>query len=177
MPSDAGLDERLARVALAAFDVDGIFTDGRFTLDADGRDSVQFHTRDGMAVKLLLRAGVRVALVSGRDSKAGRIRAERLGIPIVRFAVEEKGPEMRKILADEGVEPDRALFAGDDLSDLPAFAAVGVTATVADAAPEVIARADLVTVAKGGAGAVREIAERILRASGRWEELIARYTT
>ena len=173
MPSDE--NARLAAIRLAAFDVDGVFTDGTFTLDADGRDAVRFHVRDGMAVKLMLEAGIRVAIVSGRDSRAGRIRAERLGIPIVHFAVTDKAAVLRRIMEEEGVGPEEVLFVGDDLSDLPAFAVAGLSATVRDGAPEVVARADLVTDAPGGAGAVREIAERLLRAGGRWEAIVARH--
>jgi 3-deoxy-D-manno-octulosonate 8-phosphate phosphatase (KDO 8-P phosphatase) len=162
-------------VKLAAFDVDGVFTDGRFSLDGEGRDSVSFHVRDGMAVKLLLAAGIEVALISGRDSRAGRIRAERLGIRNARFAVPDKAAELRKILETERVEPEATLFVGDDLSDLPAFSVAGLAGTVADGAPEVVARADFVTTARGGEGAVREVAELLLKACGRWAEVVARF--
>lgn len=173
MPSDQST--RLSHIRLAAFDVDGVFTDGRFTLDSEGRDFVEFNVRDGMAVKLLLRAGIEVALVSGRESRAGRIRAERLGIRYARFGVKEKAGELERIADEIGVAREEILFVGDDLSDLPAFGVAGLRGTVADAAPEVRKRADFVTRAPGGAGAVREIAELLLNAAGRWEEIVARY--
>jgi len=170
----AELESALAGIRIAAFDVDGVFTDGRFSLRSDGTDSLRFHTRDGLAVKLLMAEGIAVALITGRRSEAVRIRAEALGIPHVHRGVEDKVATLREIAAGEDVPLDRVLFMGDDLPDLPALAVAGVGVAPADAAAEVRARVDLVTEHGGGNGAVREIAERLLAARGRWEAVVAR---
>ena len=167
------LDSDLARIRLAAFDVDGILTDGSFLLAGDGREMMRFHTRDGLGLKLLMRGGVCVAFITGRDSDALAFRARTLGIPHVQKGVEDKEAALRKIATEEGVELSDVLFMGDDLPDLPAMAISGMTVTVPEAPPEVRGRARLVTTRPGGAGAVREVAERILKAKGLWENLIA----
>jgi 3-deoxy-D-manno-octulosonate 8-phosphate phosphatase (KDO 8-P phosphatase) len=174
LPSD--LEASLAGVRLAAFDVDGVLTDGTFSLDGRGEDRVRFHTRDGLALKLLLSEGVEVALVSGRTSEAVRVRAEALGIRHVRLGVTDKAAVLREIAGALEIPRRGVLFAGDDLPDLAAFREAGVAAAVADAAPEVRARAALVTSSPGGRGAVREIAERLLRARGLWDGAVARHS-
>ena len=174
MPSD--LTDRLRNVRLAAFDVDGVLTDGRFLLDCDGRDAILFHTRDGLGIKLLLRAGISVALITGRDSEAVESRGRALGVPHIRRGVSDKAAVLREIAGKENVQPADVLFLGDDLPDLPAMAVAGVPAAVADAAQEVRDRALLVTKRTGGAGAVREVAELVLAAQDKWSEAVSRFT-
>lgn len=180
MPSDGprpaeDLERRLAAVRLAAFDADGVLTDGRFLLLSDGRDGMRFCTRDGLGLKLLEAEGLVLAVISGRRSGALARRAELLGLRHLRTGAGEKGAVLREIAGAEGVPPEETLFMGDDLPDLAAFAAAGVAVAPADAAEEVRARADLVTSRPGGRGAVRELAERLLRARGRFEAALARF--
>jgi 3-deoxy-D-manno-octulosonate 8-phosphate phosphatase (KDO 8-P phosphatase) len=173
--SPAELDGHLARIRLAAFDADGVLTDGRFVLLADGRDGMSFSTRDGLGLHLLMAEGVAVAVISGRTSDALSRRAELLGISRIVRGSKDKAEDLRGLAEAEGIPLAEALFMGDDLPDLPAMALAGVAAAPADAHPEVLARADLVAKAPGGGGAVREVAERLLRARGRYEAAVARY--
>jgi 3-deoxy-D-manno-octulosonate 8-phosphate phosphatase (KDO 8-P phosphatase) len=180
LPSDPPLgeplDRLLAGVRLAAFDADGVLTDGRFLLLSDGRDGMRFCTRDGLGLKLLQSEGVAVAVISARRSGALARRAELLGLRHLRQGAEDKGVALREIAEAEGVPQRSTLFMGDDLPDLVAFASAGVRVAPADAVEEVRARADLVTIRPAGRGAVREVAERILRAAGRYEAALARFT-
>jgi 3-deoxy-D-manno-octulosonate 8-phosphate phosphatase (KDO 8-P phosphatase) len=169
-------DDLLADVRVVAFDVDGTLTDGRVQMQADGQDTVSFHVRDGLAIRLLIGAGVPVAFVSGRQSEAARARAKVLGVPHVHVGVKDKPAVLRKIAGEEGVELRQIMFVGDDLPDLPALAVVGLPAAVADAAPEVLERAALVLGTDGGDGVAREVAERLLRVRGQWESAISRFT-
>jgi 3-deoxy-D-manno-octulosonate 8-phosphate phosphatase (KDO 8-P phosphatase) len=155
-----------------ATDVDGVLTPGTVALDAEGRRMGFFSARDGMGVTVALHAGLEVALVSGARSAALRSRARELGIRHVLDGVRDKGAALRGLLSTLGIAPDAALFVGDDLNDLRAFGAVGVRVAVADAAPELRARADWVTERCGGEGALREVVEGVLRSQERWESLV-----
>ncbi len=166
----------LARVRLAAFDVDGVLTDGSFLLDSRGGDAMRFDTRDGLGLRLLMEEGIVVALISGRRSEALRLRAEALGIRHALRGVTDKAAALRKIAEEEGVELHEVLFLGDDLPDLAAFSLAGVRVTVPEAPPEVRRRAHLTTTRPGGRGAVREVAEWLLAARGRWEAAVARFS-
>jgi 3-deoxy-D-manno-octulosonate 8-phosphate phosphatase (KDO 8-P phosphatase) len=162
----------LEGVQLLVSDVDGVLTAGTIVLDADGRRMAVFSARDGMGVTIAHHAGLEVALVSGASSAALAARAAELGIRHVVTSVADKGAALRALLARTGIPPASALYLGDDLNDLPAFRAVGVRVAVADAAPDVRARADWVTAARGGEGAFREVVERVLRAQGRWSAVV-----
>ena len=175
---DADLDSALRGVRLAAFDVDGVLTDGRFGLTSSGGEGgevVFFHTRDGLGIRLLITSGIPVAFVTGRVSEPVRRRAEALGVPHIVRGSGDKAEDLRKIAAAAGVSLAEVLFVGDDLPDLPAFKVAGVAVAVADAAEEVRARADLVTVQSGGRGAVREVADMILRSQGLLDLAVSRF--
>ncbi len=169
MPSD------LKSVRLAVFDVDGVLTDGTFLLFGDGSDAMRFHVADGLGLKLLLSEGIEVALITGRSSEALLRRAEALGIRHIHRGVADKAPVLRSLAATTGIPLKEMLYLGDDLPDLPPLAMVGVPVAVANAAPEVKEAASFVTKRPGGQGAVREVAERLLRARGQWEIVIRRF--
>jgi 3-deoxy-D-manno-octulosonate 8-phosphate phosphatase (KDO 8-P phosphatase) len=162
-----GARELLAGIRLAVFDVDGVFTDGRFYLSDAGIESKAFHTQDGHGVKELLRAGIAVAVISARNSEAVRLRMAELGVPHVRQGVADKLQEFESLLADLELEPAHCAYTGDDLPDLPLLHAAGFAVAVANAVDEVKAAADYVTHAPGGAGAVREVCELVLRSTAR----------
>jgi len=172
---NADLVERARRVRLLLFDVDGVLTDGKILLHADGTESKQFDIRDGTAIVLAQRAGLTTGLLSARQSAATTERATQLRIPIVRQGASDKLETLGEILAGEGLAEDEVAYMGDDLLDLPVLSRVGLATAPADAAPEVRARVHWVTSAKGGSGAARELIEMILRAQGRWEGLLATY--
>jgi 3-deoxy-D-manno-octulosonate 8-phosphate phosphatase (KDO 8-P phosphatase) len=177
MASTADLDRRLARVQLLLLDVDGVLTDGGVTWNNQGIESKTFHIRDGLGLKLWQRAGGRTGIVTGRSSHVVQLRAAELGIGIVRQGVEDKLETTAAILAETGLSWEETAFIGDDLPDLPVIARAGVGIAVADACGEVRAAAAVVTQLPGGRGAVREAIERLLRARGSWEAIVARSAT
>jgi 3-deoxy-D-manno-octulosonate 8-phosphate phosphatase (KDO 8-P phosphatase) len=169
------LDHRLARVQLVLLDVDGVLTDGGVTWANDGIEHKTFNIRDGLGLRLWQRAGWRAGIVTGRSSHVVQLRAAELGIGIVRQGVDDKLAATTAILAESGLSWEQTAFIGDDLPDLPVVLRCGVGIAVADACAELRAVADLVTNLPGGRGAVREVIERLLRARGGWEGIVARY--
>jgi 3-deoxy-D-manno-octulosonate 8-phosphate phosphatase (KDO 8-P phosphatase) len=164
---------RLAGVRLLALDVDGVLTDGRVTYVGD-HELQSFCVQDGQGLVWLRKAGVELAWITGRGCQATERRAHELG---VRELHVRSGPK-DKVLADIqqrlGVTPDETAAMGDDLPDLGLAERAGFFAAPANARREVRARASLVTRASGGAGAVRELVEHILRAQGRWRDVLRR---
>lgn len=174
------LDVALAgRLRLVGFDVDGVLTDGGVYLGHVGDHPVElkrFDIQDGMGVKLLRAAGVCVVLVSGRISEATRLRAREIEVDeVAQDDAAHKLPAFTAILERRGITFDECAFAGDDLADLPLLTRVALPIAVANAAAEVKSVAQYITAAPGGRGAVREIAEAILRARGAWDDQVQRY--
>ena len=157
-----------SRVSLLFLDVDGVMTDGRIALDEDGRETKSFHVKDGLGLKLLMSAGIEVVIVTGRISAAVTRRAEELGIHEVHQGIDEKGRFCRQFREKRGLPVASVACLGDDLPDLEMFHESGMPMAVADAAAEVRAAARYVTRRKGGAGAVREACEYLLKARGKW---------
>ena len=170
------IEERAARVKLLLLDCDGVLTDGRIMLLADGDEQKTFHTRDGHGLVLLHRAGLQSGIISGRTSAAVAARARDLGITHVRQGTHNKIVEFAEVVAAAGVREEMVAFVGDDVTDIPLMRRSGFAVAVADAAAEVRACAHYVTELPGGFGAVREVCELILKAQGRWAELMRRYT-
>ena len=160
-------------VDLLILDVDGVMTDGQLYYASDGSEIKPFYAQDGAAIKMLQSAGIPVAIISGRTSEATARRARELGIAHVYQGVEDKTAALRTLCETSGIAAERMAHAGDDIPDLPLFDRVGMRLSVAEAHPEVAARADYVTAAAGGAGAVREICHLILIARGLWESALA----
>jgi len=169
------VERRASRVRLLLLDCDGVLTDGRITLVGEGDESKSFHTRDGHGLVLLRRAGVGTGIVSGRTSSAVVRRARELGVDHVRQGAHDKVEVFESLLAEAGVTADEVCFVGDDVVDIPLMRRAGFAAAVADATPETRAAAHYVTRLPGGFGAVREVCELILKAQGRWEELMRPY--
>lgn len=167
----AELDGRLAHARLLVLDVDGVLTDGSVVYGPSEEIAV-FHVRDGLGIKLLVREGLTVAWISGRGCEATRRRAAELGVEEVHLRSGPKGAVLAELQARLGVGPEHTIAMGDDLPDLALAAGSAVFATPADAHAEVRARAHLVCAARGGRGAVRELAETILRARGRWGPVV-----
>lgn len=159
-------EQRAAQVRLVALDVDGVLTDGRLYYGAQGEALKVFDVRDGHGIKMLLGHGIDVAILSSRSSDIVATRARELGIGRVLQGRPDKSEAWKELLAEAGVPASAAGFIGDDLPDLPVLATAGLAATVADARDEVKAVAHWVTPQPGGRGAVRALAEFILRAQG-----------
>lgn len=164
---------RAKGIRLLLLDVDGILTDGGITIDANGAETKTFHVRDGHGIKLLQWAGIEVAILSGRRSGATDRRAAELGISLVHQGASDKLAALETILTSRGLAPDEVAFMGDDLVDLPVLRRVGLPMTVADAVDELAPFVQYVTRAVGGRGAVREVAEALLEAQGRWADVVA----
>jgi 3-deoxy-D-manno-octulosonate 8-phosphate phosphatase (KDO 8-P phosphatase) len=166
-------DEQIAHpIRLILSDVDGVLTDGLITIDNSGIESKSFSVRDGHGIKLWRKAGFEFGLLTARNSQVVKLRAQELGIQWVRQGFADKLPAAREMMQSIGVEPHEVCYIGDDLPDLPVMASVGLAVTVADGALEVKQLAHWVMDQPGGRGAVRELIERILRAKGRWEDLV-----
>jgi 3-deoxy-D-manno-octulosonate 8-phosphate phosphatase (KDO 8-P phosphatase) len=161
-------------VRLFVMDVDGTLTDGTLTYAADGTELKSFHSKDGAAIKLLPTVGVTPAIISGRTSTPTARRARELGIEHVHQGVGDKAACLRALCAEVGIPEAETAYVGDDLSDLPPMRMCGFSAAPADAATEVRAEAEFVADLPGGRGAVRQAIEALLRADGRWEQILAR---
>ena len=173
----ATLDARAARIKLLLLDVDGVLTDGKILMHADGSESKRFDIKDGAALVWAQRVGLRVGLLSARPSAVTERRAAELRI---RLLVQSHGPKVRayqQILRREKLEDADVAYMGDDLLDLPVLTRVGFSAAPADAVADVRTRVDFVARAGGGNGAVRELVELLLRAQGRWDAFVAEWTS
>jgi 3-deoxy-D-manno-octulosonate 8-phosphate phosphatase (KDO 8-P phosphatase) len=160
-------------VRLMGFDIDGVMTDGRLYFSPAGDEMKAFFTRDGLGLKMLARSGVRLAIITGRDSAIVARRAENLGIDLVLQGVEDKRAAMAELLSREGLSFAEAGYMGDDIVDLAVMSACGFSATVPDGHPLARRQADFVAAAPAGAGAVREVCELILSAQGNWQAALA----
>ncbi|HOX36438.1 MAG TPA: HAD hydrolase family protein [Candidatus Brocadiia bacterium] len=162
-------------VKLVISDVDGVLTDGTVVYTEGGEQIMTFCVADGAGSAYLARAGIPVALMSGRNCRPVVHRAREMGIREVRMGLESKTETLDEILKEFGVGSDEVCYIGDDFKDVPAMRRVGFPVAVADARPEVKKVAAWVTEARGGRGALREVAERILRAQGKWADVVRRY--
>ncbi|MEM6809731.1 MAG: HAD hydrolase family protein [Pseudomonadota bacterium] len=153
-----------ADIGLVVFDVDGVMTDGKFTLDEAGNESKTFNTQDGYGLRRLIECGIRVAVITGRSSGAVTARTAELGIEHVFQGCRDKHAAITGLLSKLSVEQKQAAAVGDDMPDLPMFEATGIAFAPANAVVAVASRADLITRRPGGDGAVREIADFILAA-------------
>ena len=170
------VQKRAARIRLLLMDCDGVLTDGRIWLFENGEEQKGFHTRDGLGIELLHRAGLRSGIISGRTSSAVQKRAHGLGMSFVIQGCEDKQKAFAEILDQAGLENLEVAFIGDDLNDIPLMLQSGLGVAVADAALEAREHAHYITSVAGGSGAVREVIELILKAQGRWDALTADYT-
>lgn len=159
------IDQRkLENIRLVAFDVDGVFTDGRFYLSDDGVESKTFHTQDGFGIRRLIEGGFEVAVISGRRSKAVQLRMTELGVGHIILGCSDKLAAFDRLLDELGLEPGQAAYTGDDLPDMQLLQRAGTSFAVANAVPEIRAVSDYTTRARGGQGAVREICDLLTRA-------------
>jgi 3-deoxy-D-manno-octulosonate 8-phosphate phosphatase (KDO 8-P phosphatase) len=166
------LRARARPIRLLILDIDGVLTDGSLYFDSKGETLKVFHVRDGHGIKMAQRAGLEVALVSGRRSDAAYHRARELDINRFYEGVRDKLAILEELLAALNLTPGQVAAVGDELVDLPLFHRVGLAVAVADAVPELKAAAHWVTPLPGGKGAVRQVCDLILQAQGKWEELV-----
>ncbi|MGB9807169.1 MAG: KdsC family phosphatase [Thermosulfidibacteraceae bacterium] len=165
----------ISKISLLILDVDGVLTGGEILVDDDGKEVKCFNVRDGHGIVMLHRVGVKTAIITGRISKAVDVRAKELGIEIVYQGAHNKLKVYEEIKKKYGFKDEEIAYIGDDVVDIPILKRVGFAVAVSDAHPEVKKYVHYVTRAKGGRGAVREIADMIIRAKDKWEEIIERY--
>ncbi|PLW82912.1 phenylphosphate carboxylase subunit delta [Kineobactrum sediminis] len=169
------LQLRAREIRLLALDVDGVLTDGGVIYSSDGAELKIFNIKDGIGIRLLQKAGVEVAIITGRHSEMVDRRAAELGIGKVIQGRADKLTALRELCLERDLQLAQCAYMGDDLPDLAAIKAVGLGLGVADAVAAVRNAADWCSLANGGAGAVREACEWLLNARGQWAELEAGY--
>jgi len=174
-PETPDIDARAKRIKLLLMDCDGVLTDGRLWLMADSDEQKTFHARDGQGISLCHHAGLKTGIISGRTSSAVERRAQDLKMSYVRQYAKDKVKALDEILAAAGVTADECAYIGDDVADIPVMQRVALAVAVADAVPETKQAAHYVTGLKGGHGAVREVCDLILKAQGKWDEVMKRF--
>ncbi len=162
-------------IKLIALDMDGTLTDGTLLYGSDGGQAKAFHVADGLGIVMAQAAGLRIAVISGRTSRAVETRMAELKVTDLIQNCGDKAAALTHMQAKYQVRLEETAFVGDDINDLPAFAVAGLKIAVADASEMLRAKADWVTPRRGGAGAVRDAVEEILRRQGRLEEAVAAY--
>ncbi|EEH70185.1 MULTISPECIES: KdsC family phosphatase [Acinetobacter] len=169
------LQEKARHLQALVLDVDGILSDGFVTLTNSGDEIKSFDIRDGLGMKLVQKAGMKVIIITGRKSNIVEKRMSDLGVDLVFQGREDKGVALREACAQFNILPEDCLYMGDDWPDLSAFSISGMCVTVPNGHEEVRRRAHLVTQAMGGRGAVREVCDMLLTAKGVYQELLEKY--
>ena len=174
-PIPQAVIERARKVRLVLMDADGVLTDGRIIVFADGNEARAYHARDGLAVRIGQMGGLAFGVVSGRRSEAVAARAKELDFVEIHQHVAAKGPCVEEIARRRGLRLDELCFVGDDIVDVPAFRRCGLAVAPCDADPQVFAHVHHVGASEGGRGIVREVVDLILHAHGSWEAATAAY--
>lgn len=167
--------EKAKKIKLLLLDVDGVLTDGRIIYDSLGRDLKLFDVHDGLGVYVLKKAGIPTILITARGSNAIRPRAKDMQVEAVFADISPKTLVLDRILKKYRISLDEICFVGDDLVDLCMMKKVGFPVAVFNACPEIKQASSYITLREGGRGAVREVAELILKAQGEWKDIIAAY--
>lgn len=171
------LEQRMQGIKLILSDVDGVMTSGGITYDNQGVETKTFHVRDGMGIKLWQRTGYRFGIITARSSHIVKLRMDELNVDLVRQGAENKLEIADAIMEEMSLTPEQICYIGDDLTDMALLQTVGLSASVADGAPEVKKSVHMVTKAGGGLGAIRELVEAILKSQNRWQELLQSYSS
>ncbi len=169
------VSDRLKNIKLLLLDVDGVLTDGGIVFSDNGWETKIFNVKDGLGIKLLMSAGIHLGIITGRRSDALSKRCEELGIDLIYDGVTNKAEVLNRILERTGFPVEEVACIGDDLPDLALMKRTGLSIAVADAHATLRENADMITSAKGGRGAVREVCEAILKAKGLWESILERF--
>jgi 3-deoxy-D-manno-octulosonate 8-phosphate phosphatase (KDO 8-P phosphatase) len=169
------LPEKLKDIQLLLLDVDGVLTDGSIIYSDEDSETKVFNVKDGFGLKLVMAAGIKVGLVTGRTSRALHRRCRDLGIRYIYDGVQQKAPLLDKIITETGVGAANTAFIGDDLPDLPLMRRIGLSIAVADAHEVVRDYSEWITSAPGGRGAVREVCDALLKVRGDWEKMMEKF--
>ena len=169
------MEKKLAKIKLLALDVDGVLTDGSINIGNEGELFKSFNAKDGLGISASLRAGLAIAIITGRKSAIIHKRAQELGITLLCEGVKNKYLELERLQQSLKITREETAYMGDDLNDLPAFLAAGVSFAPQDACLEVQEEAQIVLSHCGGRGAVREAIELLLKAQGKWAQIVEGY--
>jgi 3-deoxy-D-manno-octulosonate 8-phosphate phosphatase (KDO 8-P phosphatase) len=167
-------EDRLRQIKMVLLDVDGVLTAGDIIYSDSGEQIKIFNVKDGVGIRLLKEAGLMVGIITGRKGQALHHRCVNLGIDLIFDGVRHKDQVLDTVTARTGISKDAIAYVGDDLPDLPVMKRVGLAVAVADAHEILRQQAHMITRARGGRGAVREISEAILKAQGLWDGLVGR---
>lgn len=168
--------QKLTLIEAVVLDIDGVLTDGRIGYGGDSENEIKFfNVRDGHGIKLAMRAGLKVGILSGRRSKANAVRAKELGLSFVYEGCHNKREGFEKLCAEQNLDPSHVMYIGDDVVDIPPMRECGFAVSVGDGVAELDAVCDMRTKAFGGRGAVREAIETLLKGKGLWDALMERY--
>lgn len=167
--------ERASHIKALILDVDGILSDGFLSFSNSGEEIKSFDIRDGLGMKLVQKAGIKVAVITGRSSNIVTNRMQSLGVDLIIQGREDKGIALREACKTLHIDPQDCAYMGDDWPDLPALMLAGLAVSVPNGHEEVRRRAHLVTQAYGGRGAVREFCDILLHAKGVYHELLQEF--
>ena len=167
------ITERARKIRLLILDCDGVLTDGRIIMLPGGDETKAFDVKDGHAMVMAQRAGLRIAIISGRQSSVVRARAKELGVAHLFEMAWVKTEPYEKVLAEEELNDEAVCYVGDDVVDIPLLRRAGLAVAVADAVEETKEYSHIVTTRRGGRGAVREVIQLILKAQGKWDEAMS----
>lgn len=174
--SEKKLLEIASKIKLLILDVDGVLTDGSIILDSKDNEFKSFHVRDGHGIKMLQRAGMKIAIISGRVSRVVERRARELGIKEVFQKCYDKTIAYRQLAEQYSLSDSEIAYIGDDIVDIPLLKKSGFSVAVADADDEVKVFVKMITKKRGGRGAVREVCDFLLKAKGLWKDIIDEYS-
>jgi len=166
---------RIRKIRLLMLDVDGVLTDGRIIMNDAGQESKHFDVKDGHGLKLIMRYGIDVVLLTGRSSSVVTHRAADLGIREVFQGILNKLDFFQQFITERGLSPEVVAYIGDDVVDIPVLKRIGFSVTVKDAVDEVKKKVHFITEQPGGRGAVREVCDLILKVQGKWDDVARRY--
>ena len=169
------MNDRLNKIKLVILDVDGVLTDGRIIYNNLGNDYKFFDVRDGFGVTLLSKSGIKLAIISAKASRTIRKRAKDMHVHKLYLNASDKLRVFENVLKEFKVLPEEICFIGDDLVDLPIIKRVGFAVAVKEAVEDIKKSSHYITQNPGGRGAVREVAELILKGQGKWEQVTSRY--
>jgi 3-deoxy-D-manno-octulosonate 8-phosphate phosphatase (KDO 8-P phosphatase) len=164
------------QIKLLILDVDGVLTDGSIILNGEGNEFKLFHVRDGHGIKMAIRSGIKVALITGRYSKVVKRRANELGIKEVFQKCRDKKAAYSRLAEKYFLDASEIAYVGDDVVDIPVMKTCGFSVAVADSDREIMPFAKMITKQSGGRGAVREVCDFILKAKGLWKDIIDEYS-
>lgn len=169
--------DKAKNIRALLFDVDGVLTDGGIIYDNSGQEYKRFNVKDGQIIKYLRRYQILTGVITGRDSAVVRNRCEELGIDLHHHGIHDKLSTFSEILTKHQLKANEVAYVGDDINDLPVLVRCGLSATPADGHEVVRERVDYVLESRGGEGALRELADTILKARGHYDEIISSLTT